>query len=85
MPEPKYERLYFSWDDNPAVIEPYVSEDVSRGFFIPLDGDRWVRANNDQYADFPINGSLLPKEEFEEMYGEIGKHLPEVPAFEDET
>ena len=71
------ERLYFTWEEGPAVIESY--DDGKLGFFIAFDESDWSMATPRQVADFVLDGSKMSKEAFESKFGVIGADLPELP------
>ena len=71
------ERLYFTWEEGPAVIESY--DDGKDGFFIAENESDWSLATPKQFADFLLDGSKMLKEEFESKFGVIGADLPELP------
>jgi len=72
------ERLYFTWEKGPAVLNPV--DDADFGFFISPENNNWTLAEPSQVADFFVDGSKMSKEDFESKFGVIGKELPEIPA-----
>lgn len=70
------ERLYFSWEKGPAVVEPVPEGKL--GFF--LRDDSWVSASPRQVVDFVLDGIELSEAEFKEKFGTIGGILPNLPT-----
>ena len=70
------ERLYFSWEGGPAVIEPVPEGEL--GFF--HRDDAWVLASPRQVFDFFVDGIELSEAEFKEKFGTIGGILPNLPS-----
>jgi hypothetical protein len=72
------ERLYFTWEEGPAVLDPVGDADF--GYFISPGNSDWTLAEPSQVADFFVDGSKMSKTDFETKFGVIGKDLPELPA-----
>ena len=71
------ERLYFTWEDGPAVLNPVGDGDF--GYFISPGSVDWTLAMPSQVADFFVDGSKMSETDFEAKFGVIGKDLPEFP------
>ena len=71
------ERLYFKWEDGPAVVDP-VGKGYE-GYFIAPGGAEWTLAMPSQVADFLIDGEKMSETDFEAKFGVVGKDLPEPP------
>ena len=71
------ERLYFTWEDGPAVIEPVGVG--YEGYFISPGSVDWTLAMPSQVADFFVDGSKMSETDFEAKFGVIGKDLSELP------
>ena len=72
------ERLYFTWEEGPAVINPV--EAGYPGFFISPGNSDWTPAYPNQVTDFFVDGSKMSETDFEAKFGVIGKDLPELPS-----
>ena len=72
------ERLYFTWEEGPAVIDP-VGKGYE-GYFISPGNSNWTLAQPSQIADFFIDGSEMSKSGFEKKFGVIGKDIPKTSA-----
>ena len=71
------ERLYFTWEEGPAVLDPVGDADF--GFFISPGNADWTLAEPSQVADFFVDGLKMSESEFNNKFGGIGLELPELP------
>lgn len=71
------ERLYFTWEEGPAVIDPVDAGYL--GFFISPGNADWTLAEPSQVADFFVDGLKMSESDFNNKFGGIGSDLPELP------
>jgi hypothetical protein len=74
---------YHSWEYRAAIIcsipEPKHPEGAYvQAFYIKHGEKNWTLLNGVQFVDVLREGKLLNKEDFEEMFGRIGKELPDL-------
>jgi hypothetical protein len=74
---------YHSWEYRAAIIcsiaEPKHPEGAYvQAFYIKHGEKKWRLLNGQQFVDVLREGKLMTQEGFEEMFGRIGKELPDL-------
>ena len=70
---------YFEWQAEPAVVGE-TSDTTSGGYY--LVDNKWKRAMAITILELFNVADQLSKQEFESMFGIIGKDIPALPTFD---
>ena len=70
---------YFEWQGEPAVVGE-TSDTTSGGYY--LVDNKWKRAMAITILELFNIADQLSKQEFESMFGVIGKDIPALPALD---
>ena len=69
---------YWKYEDRPAVLVDYGNNSVG-GFYLQEDALAWGKVTEWDVVQWFKDGGKLSKSEFEELFGEIGVDLPNLP------